>query len=181
MSEHKHAQSCSHDHGNEKLAQGLYIVGLGAFLLSFLINDDLFKTILLVFSMLSAGYHIIVEGIKDTYAKTRLLGKFTPNVHILMTLAALGASLIGDVGEGALLIIIFAGAHFLEDYAEGKSRKEIINLLDLNPSTARLIQSDGSYKSVDVSLLEIGDQLQVLNGDQIGSDGIIVSGSAVID
>ena len=120
MSEHKHAQSCSHDHGNEKLAQGLYIVGLGAFLLSFLINDDLFKTILLVFSMLSAGYHIIVEGIKDTYAKTRLLGKFTPNVHILMTLAALGASLIGDVGEGALLIIIFAGAHFLEDYAEGK-------------------------------------------------------------
>ena len=181
MSEHKHAQSCSHDHGNEKLAQVLYIVGLVAFLLSFLIKDDLFKTILLVFSMLSAGYHIIVEGIKDTYAKTRLFGKFTPNVHILMTLAALGASLIGDVGEGALLIIIFAGAHFLEDYAEGKSRKEIINLLDLNPSTARLIQSDGSYESVDVSLLEIGDQLQVLNGDQIGSDGIIVSGSAVID
>ena len=182
MSEHKHAESCSHDHGNEKLAQGLYILGLSIFLLSFLIkNNVLLKNALLVFSMLSAGYHIIVSGVKDTFIKTRVLGKLTPNVHILMTLAAFGAMLIGDFGEGALLIIIFAGAHFLEDYAEGKSRKEIINLLDMNPSTARLIQSDGSYESVDVSVLEIGDRLQVLNGDQIASDGIIVSGSAVID
>ena len=40
---------------------------------------------------------------------------------------------IGDFKEGALLIMIFAGAHFLEDYVEDKSRREITNLLNLNP------------------------------------------------
>ncbi|GMA66404.1 hypothetical protein GCM10025884_00310 [Leuconostoc gelidum subsp. gelidum] len=98
-----------------------------------------------------------------------------------MGLAAIGASLMGNFWEGTLLILIFSGAHFLEDYAEGRSKREITKLLEMNPTTARLIQPDGSTKNVDVSELKVGDQLQVLNGDQVPIDGVILSGSTSID
>ena len=98
-----------------------------------------------------------------------------------MGLAAIGASLMGNFGEGALLIFIFSGAHFLEDYAEGRSRREITKLLEMNPTTARLILPDGSTKNVKVNELKVGNHLQVLNGDQVPIDGIILSGSTSID
>lgn len=130
----------------------------------------------------SAGYHVIIlEGIHETIENTKANRRFTPNSHILMGLAALGAALIGNFIEGALLILIFSGAHFLEDYAEGRSKREITNLLELNPVTARLIMPDGSTKIVDVGELNIGDHLQVLNGDQVPIDGVILSGTTSID
>jgi Cation transport ATPase len=94
-----------------------------------------------------------------------------------MGLAAIGASLIGSFWEGTLLILIFSGAHFLEDYAEGRSKREVTKLLEMNPTTAKLILPDGNTKIVDVSELKVGDQLQVLNGDQVPIDGIILSGT----
>ena len=75
----------------------------------------------------------------------------------------------------------FSGAHFLEDYAEGRSKREITKLLEMNPTTAKLILPDGNTKIVDVSELKVGDQLQVLNGDQVPIDGIILSGTTSID
>ena len=66
----------------------------------------------------------------------------------------------------------FSGAHFLEDYAEGKSKREITKLLEMNPTTAKLILPDGNTKIVDVSELKVGDQLQVLNGDQFQLMGL---------
>ncbi|WZU02174.1 hypothetical protein MGH68_03765 [Erysipelothrix sp. D19-032] len=86
--------------------------------------------------MLASGYHIIIEGFGSTITETRRLKKFAPNIHILMTLAAFGASLIGNFEEGALPIVIFAAAHFLEDYAENRSKREITNLLKMNPTEA---------------------------------------------
>jgi len=98
-----------------------------------------------------------------------------------MGIAAIGASLIGSFWEGTLLVLIFSGAHFLEDYAEGRSKREITKLLEMNPTTARLIMLDGNTTIVDVKELKVGDQLQVLNGDQVPIDGVIVSGSTSID
>jgi Zn2+/Cd2+-exporting ATPase len=51
----------------------------------------------------------------------------------------------------------------------------------MNPTTARLIMQDGNTTIVNVSELKVGDQLQVLNGDQVPIDGVIVSGSTSID
>ncbi|KAB7092346.1 heavy metal translocating P-type ATPase, partial [Bifidobacterium longum] len=127
-------------------------------------------------------YHVIIlEGIGETIENSKRQHKFTPNSHILMGIAAIGASLIGNFWEGTLLVLIFSGAHFLEDYAEGRSKREITKLLEMNPTTARLIMQDGNTTIVNVSELKVGDQLQVLNGDQVPIDGVIVSGSTSID
>lgn len=168
-----------HDHG--KLPVILFFAGLALFIIAFVMHAGILKNTLFLFSMLLSGYHIIEEGVIDTITATKSKGKFTPNVHILMTLAAIGAMFIGDFQEGALLIVIFAGAHFLEEYAEGKSKREITNLLKMNPTEARLIKSDGTVELVEVASLSIGDQLKVLNGDQIPTDGVLVSGQSTVD
>ncbi|MHC5218423.1 heavy metal translocating P-type ATPase [Enterococcus sp. LJL128] len=181
--EHTHEQGgCDHEHNHDNMPVVLFFAGLAAYLAAFFVpEENLLRTLLYIFSMLSAGQHVIIEGFGDTVKDSLKQKKFLPNVHILMTLAALGASIIGDFDEGALLILIFAGAHFLEDYAEGKSKREITNLLKMNPTEARLIQKDGTTISVAVDTLKIGDTLQVLNGDQIPTDGVIVSGTSVVD
>lgn len=179
--DHGHSHNHSHSHGG-KSPVVLFFTGLAFFIVAFFINEgSLFQQILFVSAMLLSGYHIILEGIVDTINESKQQRKFVPNVHILMTLAAFGATIIGNYEEGALLIIIFAAAHFLEEYAEGRSKREITNLLKMNPTEARLIQADGSVKTVDVSVLNVGDKLQVLNGDQIATDGIILSGRTSID
>ncbi|MGM0123334.1 Cd2+/Zn2+-exporting ATPase [Enterococcus sp. AZ194] len=183
---HEHGKGCSHNHSHEhshgNLPIVLYGVGLVFYFIALLfIQNEFIENSLYVLAILTAGYHVIVEGISETITDTINQKKFLPNVHILMTLAAAGASAIGDFDEGALLILIFAGAHFLEEYAEGKSKREITKLLKLNPTEARLIQSDGQTKLVDVSTLKIGDELKVLPGDQIPTDGIILSGGTAVD
>lgn len=178
----KEGHNHSHEHGHGKSPVILFFTGLVLFIAAFFMQEQsFFQNISFLTAMLLSGYHIILEGIVDTVNESEKQKKFIPNVHILMTLAAFGAAIIGKYEEGALLIIIFAAAHFLEEYAEGRSKREITNLLKMNPTEARLIQPDGVVKIVDVSDLKIGDKLQVLNGDQIATDGVILSGSTSID
>ncbi|HEL1758865.1 MULTISPECIES: heavy metal translocating P-type ATPase [Streptococcus] len=135
--------------------------------------------ILLTITM--AGYHIIWEGVKDTILKTKSANRFLPNTHILMTLAALGAIYLGDLIEAALLIFIFSGAHFLEEYVEGKSKRDIIEILELNPREARKMNDNGEVNIIPVQQIRLGDDLLVLNGDQIPTDGVIKQGQGIID
>src|SRR5690625_4398149 len=176
------ASSCSHhDEHDSHLEVILYFVGLGLFLIGLFLPSDLWKAVFYLVALVLSGYHIIFEGFIDTYKQTINLKKFMPNVHILMTLAAIGAIIIGEYMEATLLILIFAGAHYLEHYAESKSNKEITSLLELNPTTARRLKADGSTEIVNVSELAIGDHLSILNGDQIPTDGIVISGTSSVD
>ena len=184
QSQEKHNHNHGHDHDHGKMPVVLYFVGLALAVIALFLNEDyqLLQNVLFSIATISAGYHVIVlEGLGETIENSKNQKKFMPNSHILMGLAAIGASLMGNFWEGTLLILIFSGAHFLEDYAEGRSKREITKLLEMNPTTARLILPDGSTKNVDVSELKVGDQLQVLNGDQVPIDGVILSGSTSID
>ncbi|HAV0195986.1 TPA: HAD-IC family P-type ATPase, partial [Enterococcus faecium] len=181
---HNHNHNHDHDHDHGKMPVVLYFVGLALAVIALFLNEDyqLVQNVLFSIATISAGYHVILlEGLGETIENSKAQKKFIPNSHILMGLAAIGASLMGNFWEGTLLILIFSGAHFLEDYAEGRSKREITKLLEMNPTTARLILPDGSTKNVDVSELKVGDQLQVLNGDQVPIDGVILSGSTSID
>ena len=136
--------------------------------------------ILNLVALILAGYEVISEGLVEMVKESIKSKRFRPNIHILMALGAIGAIIIGDYGDAALLILIFAGAHFLEEYAEAKSAKEITNLLKITPTTARLLLQDGTQQEVSVESLKVGDKVLVLNGDQIPTDGTIVSGSCLL-
>jgi Cd2+/Zn2+-exporting ATPase len=144
-------------------------------------NNFFLKLIVTVIILFLSGYHVISEGFILTYKNTKKNKKFTPNIHILMTLGALGAIYLKEFNEANLLIIIFSGANLLEEYIEKKSYKEIKDLFKMTPNNARLLTENGSFVLIDVKRLKVGDKVIVLNGDQIPSDGIIISGYSSVD
>ncbi len=179
---HQHTEAGSHHHHHGKQPVILYVVGLVLYFIALLSPlPESLSNLLMLSAMVVAGYQVIFEGIGETITESIRLKKFWPNVHILMTLAAIGAVFLGDYDEGALLILIFSGAHFLEEYAEGRSKREITALLKMNPTKARLRQENGEYAMVEVETLKIGDQLKVLPGDQVPTDGVILEGSSTLN
>ena len=155
-----------------------FFLGVIFYILGLVFKEHQF---LLIIALVLAGYEMVFEGFVETIQDTIKNKKFSPNVHVLMTVGSLGAVLIGEYSEAALLMIIFAGADLLEHYVEGKSQKEITSLLKMNPTTARRITKGDEYEEVSVNDLVIGDQLRVLNGDQIPTDGVVTSGSSSVD
>ena len=180
--EHNHNHCHTHSHGG-KFPVLMYFVGLVAFIVGYILENSysLYSNILFIGTVGVAGYHVIFEGLGNTIRDSKKEKRFSPNVHLLMTLAAIGAIFIGNYEEAAMLIVIFAGAHFLEEYVDEKSRKEITNLLNLNPTQARLVLEDNNTKIIPIDKVEVGDKLQVLNGDQVPTDGIILSGTTFIN
>ena len=180
--EHNHNHCHMHSHGG-KFPVIMYFVGLAAFIAGYILENrySLYSNILFIGTVGIAGYHVIFEGLGNTIRDSKKEKRFSPNVHLLMTLAAVGAIFISNYEEAAMLIVIFAGAHFLEEYVDEKSRKEITNLLSLNPTQARLVLEDNNTKIISIDKVEVGDKLQVLNGDQVPTDGIILSGTTFIN
>ena len=160
---------------------GFYLLGVAAFISGLFITQPLARAGFLVAAAVAAGYHVIAEGVIETIQDSKKQHRFAPNIHILMALAAVGAIAIGSYEEAAMLILIFAGADFLEDYVENKSRKEITALLAMAPLEARRYGHDGEFEVVPVAALKIGDRLQILNGAQVPTDGVIIAGTASLD
>lgn len=172
-------QSKHHSHKNE---HRLYFLGLIAYLVArFLPLTESISNFLDFSAVLLAGNHVVVDGAIDTIKNTIKHKKFQPNIHLLMSLAAFGAMIIGQFSEASLLILIFAGAHFLEDYAKNKSKQEITHLLEMNPKNARKVSETGEVVTVDIDVLKTGDHVHVLPGDQIPTDGVIIDGSGVVN
>ena len=164
-----------------KLELILFLIGIIFYIIALFLKNNSYVFTFSLLSLVLCGNHVIPEGFIETVKQSKQHKKFMPNIHLLMAIADIWDFFLGEYKEATLLIIIFGGENMLEEYAESKSKKEIKNLLKLNPTTARLVQSDGSIKIVDVSTLNIGDKLLVLNGDQIATDGVVISGNSWVD
>src|SRR5690625_784575 len=108
-----------------------------------------------------------------THAVVDTIQSKSPNVDLLMILAAIGAVLIDFESEGATLLLIFAGAEVLEDYASNKSTNAITELMAQVPTVAQLLKANGDVVEVPTDSLEIGDVVIVARGEQIPIDGTI--------
>jgi len=133
-------------------------------------------TVMILYGLafLIGGFYKAKEGITETI-KNRAL-----NVEILMILAALGAFVVKNYAEGAILIFIFALSGLLEDYANDKSEKAFTNLLNLAPEEAILLK-DGVQTVIPAKDLKIHDEVVVKVGSSIPADGKIVSGNTSIN
>ena len=179
---HDHCGHCSGHHHHE-ISWQRWALAIGMFVLALILESSVawIANGLFLLTIACIGKEVITEGIMDTIEETKHFKKFRPNVHLLMTLAALGAIFIGKFEEAAMLIVIFTIAHSLEEYVEKKSRKDMTQLLQLQPKLALKKMNHGHFEEVDASSLEIGDIIQVLNGSQISADGIIIEGMSSIN
>ena len=101
-------------------------------------------------------------------------------IEMLMTIAAVGAVIIGAAEEGAAVVFLFLVGELLEGVAAGKARASIQSLASLVPKTA-LLETDGRTQEVPADGLAVGAVILVRPGDRIPADGVIVSGDSAID
>ncbi|QTU83055.1 heavy metal translocating P-type ATPase [Carnobacteriaceae bacterium zg-C25] len=141
------------------------------FILSFNGADG---TLWFIFSFLVGGFFSAKEGAEELIYEKHL------NVDVLMILAAIGACLIGNWAEGALLIFIFSLAESLETMAMQKSKNAIESLLSLTPNTARRLNGT-TIEEVPCDDLMIGDIIQVPKGQIVPIDGELVSPYALLN
>jgi Cd2+/Zn2+-exporting ATPase len=104
----------------------------------------------------------------------------TFSVNLLMTIAGVGALLIGEYFEGALVIFLFAIGEALEGYTADRARDSLRDLLALRPTEAWR-QEEGGLRAVPVEALNIGDTLIVRPGERVPMDGRVLAGSSAVD
>ncbi|PJE99641.1 cadmium-translocating P-type ATPase [Streptomyces carminius] len=111
----------------------------------------------------------------------RALRDRTLDVDLLMVAAALGAAALGQVLDGALLIVIFATSGALEAVATARTADSVRGLLDLAPATATRLLPGGAEEEVPAGELTVGDTVLVRPGERIGADGRVVAGESEVD
>ncbi|MFF9281469.1 heavy metal translocating P-type ATPase [Streptomyces griseosporeus] len=129
--------------------------------------------ILYAVAYLAGGWEPALEGL-------RALREKTLDVDLLMIVAALGAAAIGQVLDGALLIVIFATSGALEALATARTADSVRGLLDLAPATATRLTAQGE-ETVPTDALTVGDVLLVRPGERIGADGTVLDGVSEAD
>jgi cobalt/nickel-transporting P-type ATPase D len=98
-----------------------------------------------------------------------------------MVVAAIGAASIGQIFDGALLIVIFATSGALEDAATKRTEDSVQGLLDLAPDHAVRLDADGIEEAVNAQDLRVGDLVSVRPGERLSADGVVVDGASDVD
>lgn len=120
-------------------------------------------------------------GWEPAWAGLQALREKTLDVDLLMIAAALGAAAVGQVMDGALLIVIFATSGALEALATARTADSVRGLLDLAPATATRLLPDGGEATVPTEELAVGDTVLVRPGERIGADGRVLDGASEVD
>ncbi|MBD0416366.1 heavy metal translocating P-type ATPase [Oryzicola mucosus] len=103
------------------------------------------------------------------------------SIEMLMTVAAIGAVMIGATEEAAAVVFLFLVGELLEGVAAGRARASIRGLSALVPKTARLEKAEGTYVEVPAETVSVGAVIMVRPGDRIAADGAVISGSSAVD
>lgn len=119
-------------------------------------------------------------GWEPGLAGLRALRAKTLDVELLMVVAAIGAAAIGQITEGALLIVIFAASGAMEALATARTEDSVRGLVDLAPDTATRLGSGGA-ETVRAADLAVGDVLLVRPGERIAADATVLSGGSEVD
>lgn len=101
-------------------------------------------------------------------------------VGTLMTIAAIGAVLLGELGEAASLAFLFSIAEALESYSLTQARRGLRSLLELVPATAIVVR-EGATTSIPASDLRIGDRIVLRPGGRLATDAVIRDGRSALD
>jgi Cd2+/Zn2+-exporting ATPase len=135
---------------------------------------DLFISGMYTLAMAIAAYPIARSGI-NTLRVNRMF-----SINLLMTIAAIGAIVIGEFLEAAIVIFLFAIGEALEGYTADRARDSLRSLLALKPTQAILLR-DNQEIAVHINDLRLNDRILVKPGERIPMDGVIEIGSSGVN
>ena len=102
-------------------------------------------------------------------------------INTLMVIAVVGAALIGEWAEAAIVVVLFSLGEALEGYAAEQARGVLESLLDLAPLVALRLLPSGETQEVAVEQLAVGDRVMVRPGDRVSVDGVVRAGESAVD
>jgi Zn2+/Cd2+-exporting ATPase len=131
---------------------------------------------------LAGGLPLARSGVAALVATRR------PDINLLMTIAVIGAAVIGAWLEAALVVVLFATGELLESRAVDRARRELASLVSLAPETARVRRRRGSgplalVQEIDVDVAEVmvGEVVIIRPGERIPIDGVVREGASAVD
>ncbi len=134
------------------------------------------STVTAILFLLSA----IIGGIFTARTAALSLRGLVLDTNLLVTVAAIGAIALREYAEAGAVMFLFSLGGTLEAYTVDKTRKSIMSLIETAPSSA-MVRRNGSFVSVDVHDIEVGEIVLVKPGDKIPVDGTIVEGESTVD
>ena len=148
----------------------------------YLISEGIIQTgfpkwlilVLFLIPYLTVGYDILRKaalGIKN---------KQVFDENFLMTIATIGAIVLGEYGEGVAVMLLYQVGELFQSYAVGKSRRNITELMDIRPDYAN-IEVDGELEQVDPEEVEVGSIIVVQPGEKVPLDGVIIEGKTAMN
>jgi Cd2+/Zn2+-exporting ATPase len=146
---------------------------LGSLVAEHAFQSHALAAVLAMGAIVIGGWHIVPRGIRA--ALNRAL-----DMNFLMSVAAIGAVLIGEYEEGASAMFLFAVAQLLETYSMDRARNAIKALLDLAPAEATVLR-DGTEVRVLVDRVAVGETVVVRPGEKIPLDGVVLTGRSGVD
>lgn len=129
---------------------------------------------LFVVSYIILGGEVVLKAVKNLFR-----GKLFDE-NFLMSIATIGAFATGEYPEAVGVMLFYEIGELFEDIAVGKSRKQIMEAVDMRPEVVRYIDGDNVIE-LDPEEIEIGDIIEVRPGDRIPLDGVVVKGDSRID
>ncbi|MBP3040737.1 heavy metal translocating P-type ATPase [Bacillaceae bacterium Marseille-Q3522] len=136
-------------------------------------EENLITSLLFLAAIVIGGLSLFKEGLQN-------LIHFEFNMQTLMTVAIIGAAIIGELAEGSIVVILFGISEALERFSMDKARQSIRSLMEITPKEA-LIKRNGQEILIDVDDMEVGDIMIVKPGQKIAMDGIVVSGYSAVN
>lgn len=182
---HEHAEAHTHDQGHEhgkaegKWQIGTVIASAVLFVVAYLCKEllpvpALISPVLFILSILLSGWPVFI-------AAARGLRHISLDEHLLVTIAVIAASCMGDFAEAAAVTLFFGVGELFEHYAVNRSRKSIAALSEIRPDTANLLLPDGSTRQVGAREVEVGATLQILPFERVPLDGEVLTGESTMD
>ena len=159
--------------GGHPLAEML--IGAALFVAGLVIPVTAVKIARMVAAYLLLGRHVLLTAVKN-------IGRgqvFDEN--FLMAVATIGAWAVGSFDEAVGVMLFYRVGEYFEDRAVDRSRKQIMDAIDLRPETVNLVKPDGSVEVLPAEQAEVGDLVLVRPGDRVPLDGEVAEGETRLD
>ncbi len=173
--EHHDGCGCGHDHGNADTKHELIFIASGtAFLAAGFFFNGTVRMILQLISYLILGTEILIRA-----GKGILRGSFADE-NFLMSVATVGAIILGDYFEAVMVMLLYRAGELLQSLAVNKSRSSIRETINLRPDTTHVL-ANGEQKDVSPFDINVGSEIIIRPGERVPLDGTVISGESFMD
>lgn len=136
-------------------------------------GPEVLRIVIFAAATIAGGWFIFPKGL----AAAR---RFSFDMNLLMSVAVIGAAIIGEWSEGAAVTFLFGLSELLEAFSVQRARRAIESLLELSPESA-LVQRDGTFVEVPVDQVKAEEIVAVKSGSRVPLDGTVTTGTSAVN